>query len=410
MDTVSPWGCEPGKRKDYIMRVAVVGAGTVGIQAAWQLSLMPGVEVHAYEASYIGHPEAGAGGESRLFRTLEMDDTGYQPITDRAAQLWRELEAASGRELRHPTGVLVFGDESSAPLRRVAAAAASSSRAEQLDHRQLETRFPQFGFSPAHRGVWDAEGAIIRPELTIRVAAQLAEENGASLHERTPVTGAALTSEGVTFTAGGREEIFDRAVIAVGGWTAQLLPELSTEIVARRLTSAWFGGLTDDYLRGIPPFLSTAPDYCYGIPAEGGGLLKLGLGFNDHLPAPDPDEVERGAGLEEAEKFAWIIRDFLPGLDPRPVRMNTYVESYTPSMHEYVRFHQDDQRLLVMAGFSGHGFKAAPALGEIGAQLITEGVSEISTEFLAEAVPLFTIEDPETGVVSHNPAMSNRNS
>ena len=101
------------------------------------------------------------------------------------------------------------------------------------------------------------------------------------------------------------------------------------------------------------------------------------------------------------------MRDGLfPGLAERPYRVNTYVESYTRSMLEHMQHHPASDDVVVLTGFSGHGFRAAPAIGEIGAELVLHGESRTDIDFLRTASPAFEIVDPETGEATHNPVMS----
>ena len=390
------------------MRIAVVGLGAVGAQVLWQLSRRADVDAHGFESGYIGHPRAGAGGEGRLFRTLELTTEGYLPIIKRSDEIWRELEGLGGQRLRRMCGVLLIGGESNAQVRH----AISSGREwdfehELLDRAELRRRFPQFSVADDDMGVWDVGGGVIAPELSIAVAVEQAAANGATVNASTTVTRVEETASGVRLVlASGERQEFDRAVVAGGGWTTKLVPELDHWIVARRLTSAWYAGREDGSLRGLPPFMQAAPGYCYGIPNEDERLVKLGLGFNDHLPVGDPDLAPRSLShddaAEQVERFSWILRDLLPGLRPNPVRLETFIESYTRTMHEFVGVPAGRANTVVLGGFSGHGFKMAPALGELGAQLAVDGATTIDLGFLTRAAPAFSITDVATGETTHN--------
>jgi sarcosine oxidase len=385
------------------LRIAVIGLGAIGSQVLWQLSREPGVAVHGFESSYPGHPEAGAGGESRLYRNFELDDPAYEPVIERASTLWRELESDSARRLRYPTGVLLMGCRSSPQMQRAVQSAERSDKPSRLlAPEDVRAEYPQFRVADDDIGLWDPEGGVIRPELTVSVAVGLASAHGAVIHDFTRVE--AVEEEGAkvrVVTADGAQ-VFDRVVIACGGWTTKLRPDLKEEVVVRRLTSAWFQAEDDAYLEGLVPFMRTAPTYCYGIPTPGNTTVKLGLGFNDHHQVADPDTVPRTPEATEVEKFAWIVEDVLPGLQRRPVRMSTYIESYTRSMHDYISFDKHLPDVLVLTGFSGHGFKVSPAIGEIGAQLAVNGASDIDVTFLHEAPPVFDIVDPATGLTTYN--------
>lgn len=394
------------------MKIAVVGLGAIGAQVLWHLSKRSEVEVYGFESGYIGHPNAGAGGESRLFRNLELTAEGYIPIIRRADELWRELEADSGHQLRRPTGVLLIGEESSHQIEQARSTAQKWDLPNEVyGADELRKRFPQFSIRDSDIAIWDALGGVIAPELTIATTVEQATSKGASVASYTAVADIHEGPNGVRLTlASGEQQYFDRAVIACGGWTTQLVPELNDWIVTRRLTSAWYAPRDVNSLRDLPPFMQTAPGYCYGIPTQDKQLVKLGLGFNDHLPLGDPNQVPRALTHEDAreqvEKFAWILRDLLPGLLPNPIRMQTFIESYTRSMREYMAYPPGHVNTLVLAGFSGHGFKMAPALGELGAQLALEGRTDLDLKFLSEAQPVFSITDVSTGTTTHNSIMA----
>lgn len=201
-------------------------------------------------------------------------------------------------------------------------------------------------------------------------------------------------------------------MVACGGWTTQLVPHIRKEVVTKRLTSMWFTGNDDDIFRNLPPFLRVAPSYCYGIPSPDSRSVKLGLGFNDHYATGDADSLPRklvGKDLEEQlRKFAWIRDDILPGLSHRPYRVETYVESYTRSMIEYIQPHPENENVLIMTGFSGHGFRVAPVLGKIGRQILIDGKSDIDISFMERVKPAFSILDQELGITTHNSLTASR--
>lgn len=396
------------------VKIAVVGLGAIGAQTLWSLSRRSDVEVHGYESGYLGHPFAGAGGEGRLYRKLELTTAGYMPIIQRADELWDELEVASGRRMRRRGGALLLGGAQDAQLvHALDVAARWGVPHEVLDATEVRGRFPQFSIGDDDLGVWDVDAGVIAPERSIVAALELAAAAGARIRENAPVAAVTEDETGVTVhLANGDRAVYDRVVVACGGWTTKLVPGLRDWIVTRRLTSAWFAGRRDGDLAGVPPFMHVAPSYCYGIPNEDGHLLKLGLGFNDHLATGDPDTVPRQLNQADAQaeidRFAWILRDLLPRLDPHPVRFGTYIESYARSMHEYLGVAPGATDIVALGGFSGHGFKMAPAIGEIGAQLAVGAEPNIDISFLREAPPAFEITDPGTGATTFNAVVASR--
>lgn len=395
------------------MKIAVVGLGAEGIQTLFNLSKTPGIEVHGFDTVYPGHPFGASGGESRLYRSFEIDDLDYVPIIQRADELWHNIEEQSGQKLRHVSGALLMGDaHGEQMIRAQQSAAASNVPYELLDNHELAKRFPSIKTYSEDMGIWDSGAGTIFPELTISTTARLAQRNGAKIHTFSKVDSIVPEDDGVVLHNATETLRFDKVVIAVGGWTNNLLPFLKDTIVSKRLTSAWFQEAEPGYLSTIPPFMRTAPTYCYALPSAGKASIKLGLGFNDHLPSADPDSTPRRLEpdhvQEEMKKFEWILRDVLPGLNPNPVRVETYIESYSRTMREYVKLHPKDSRITILSGFSGHGFKVSPAIGEIAAQLAVNGRSWFDFSVFDNDEPVFEILDQTTGATTYNPRLASQ--
>jgi sarcosine oxidase len=62
----------------------------------------------------------------------------------------------------------------------------------------------------------------------------------------------------------------------------------------------------------------------------------------------------------------------LPLLAGRMLRAETCLYTMTPDEHFILGPHPHYPAVLLAAGFSGHGFKFAPAIGEVLADLVTE--------------------------------------
>ncbi|HEY3572858.1 MAG TPA: FAD-dependent oxidoreductase [Arthrobacter sp.] len=110
--------------------------------------------------------------------------------------------------------------------------------------------------------------------------------------------------------------------------------------------------------------------------------MKIGLGYSQHLEVDDPDTVERIVQPKELAPFKAKISRFLPGLDLDPMRTETYLETYTATRREWIGPHPGMDNVIVLSGFSGHGFKMCPAIGEIGANLTLNEPSPVDISFL----------------------------
>lgn len=245
----------------------------------------------------------------------------------RADELWDELQKESRRELRTITGVLLTGAPEDPEMQRAVQNAAATGTPHMIwNERTLVRRIPQFRPDPGDIAIWDARGGFIRPELSVATAAGVAERLGARVCRNRQVLDVSQSSDRVHIRTDAGTDIYDRAIVAVGAWTPKLLPRFRDLILPRRLISAWFFARDAEYLAGLPPFIRPLSTYAYGVPTVDGNAVKIGLGFAHHMRADDPDRVERTVQPDELAPFQEVVQRYLPGLDPHPMRTETYLE------------------------------------------------------------------------------------
>src|SRR5690625_6959119 len=93
-------------------KVAVIGLGTMGSMALWQL-VKEGVDVTGFEQFGIGHDRSAVGGESRIFRTAYLEGPEYVPLLCRSYELWRDLEKETNQQLLSLVGNFTIGNKTS---------------------------------------------------------------------------------------------------------------------------------------------------------------------------------------------------------------------------------------------------------------------------------------------------------
>jgi sarcosine oxidase len=87
----------------------------------------------------------------------------------------------------------------------------------------------------------------------------------------------------------------------------------------------------------------------------------------------DPESVQRevaGADLDPLRTFA---ANYLRGVTGQVTRTVVCMYTNTPDGHFVIDFHPDDSRTVVVSACSGHGFKFAPVIGDIAADLVLDG-------------------------------------
>lgn len=357
-------------------RIAVIGLGTAGSMTAWRLAAR-GADVVGYEQFGTAHDRSAHAGESRIFRTAYFEDPEYVPLLRTAKALWRQLEGETGTELLTLAGNLMLGDASSQMGNVSDSIDKFGVDATVIPIEEARNRWPHHPFHENDVVVLDREAGYLRPELAVLQAAYGAEALGAQLRTYTPAEGIDISNDGVWVSAAGQSERYDHVVVTTGPWAAKLLPELAGLVDVRKAVSAWFvskeRGAFDP--ADFPCFIRTAPEEFYGLPAMAGNGLKLGLSGTVNRPVADPDALDRTVPLDEVQAFRELVAESFPALYPDPVRVTAYMEGYTRDGHGIVGRLGGEERLTIVTGLSGHGFKLAPALGEIAADYALDGSS-----------------------------------
>ena len=350
--------------------VVVVGLGSVGSMTSWRLAEIHGARVIGVERHALGHDAGGYAGESRLFRTGYHESPEYLPMLLQARELWQELERGGRRTLFHPAGVLSIGAPTIAPMRHVLASVEQYRIPhEVLDAVELSSRYPQHGSITDEIGVLDRFGGVLRPESAVHEALRRARQAGAELIDEAPVTGIDTVPGGVRVSTERGVRTAKHVVITAGAWAAELLPQLRDVLDIRPLVLTWFA--PEDPSRYAPEvfpgFIRDAGNvHLFGIPSVDGALVKAGWA-DAWGSIDDPARLTR---FLEPGALAGVGRDvhaLVPELPAQPSRHSVHMDAYTPDRRAVIGTARPG--VAVVAGLSGHGFKLAPAFGEIAARL-----------------------------------------
>ncbi|WIE68783.1 FAD-dependent oxidoreductase [Curtobacterium sp. MCLR17_054] len=354
-----------------IAPVVVIGAGVVGAATAYALTAR-GEHVLLVEQHARGHHLGSSHGATRIFRQGYADPE-YVALTARALALWEALEAASGEELIVRTGAVDHGRPE--VVDAIAAALADADIPhDSLTPDQAAARWPGIAFEGsvlAH-----PSAGRIRSDRTIEVFLTLAEETGlADLRFDTRVTGLEDHGDDVTVTLSDGSAVRTASVVAaVGSWAPTLVGELLTGrgagLPAIRVTQeqpAHFPSHLPD--AAWPSFVHWADgDDVYGLLTPGEGVK---VGFHGTGPIVDPDHRDFMPVPTEAERLQAYVARYVPGADATKPTFISCLYDNSPD-EDFVIDRVGP--LTVATGFSGHGFKFAPLLGEMLADLAMGGV------------------------------------
>lgn len=367
-------------------KVAVIGTGSIGSMTLWQLA-RAGVDAIGFETYAPGHDQAAAGGESRIFRTAYLEGAPYVPLLLRARELWRELEAESGRELLTLNGGLMIGEERTEAIRNVLACARDFDLPHQvLDPAAMRRRYPQHTVGDQEVAVYDEWAGVLRPEFAVMAAATAAQARGARVVAGSRVSTVEPLDDGVRITAAERTWTVEQAVLTTGPWTAELAPALASHITPKKLVMTWYHptGAVADYLPDrFPIFIRDSGEvHLFGIPALDGGSVKVAphASYGD---LPTADHLDRNVAPEALGPINRAVAEYLPGLRPTPVRVAAYMDAYSTDGHALVGRLPGTENVWVLGAFSGHGFKMAPAFGQVARDLVVDGKTTLPIEHLS---------------------------
>jgi sarcosine oxidase len=359
------------------MHVAVIGAGIFGCTAALELC-QRGHRVTLYDAGEVPHPDAASTDISKVIRLDYGADELYTTLMERALPIWRQWGEAG---MFHETGFTIvrsrepgpgdFEHDSSRMLR------ARGHELVSLDAGALATRFPPWAAGRYGRvayGYFNPEGGWAPSASVVRHLAERAVAAGAELRTNTAL-------------ATWSDVDADVCVVAAGAWTSGLVPELAPYLRPTGHPVLHFAP-RDPAPFSAPRLTTWAADISttgwYGFPANADGLVKIanhGPGFvvDPTGPRTLPEGTE--------DRFRAFVRDALPGLADAPIaarRLCLYAD--TANGDFWIDRHPEQPKLVVAGGGSGHGFKFAPVLGGIVADVV-EGRAERWSRFAWRARP-----------------------
>ena len=178
-------------------------------------------------------------------------------------------------------------------------------------------------------------------------------------------------------------------MITAGAWTGELLTELGVRLKVTRQVLGWvWPSAADDFTADKFPVWvidgNQGAGVHYGFPITPDGSGGVGLKLALHWPATevDPDTVERAALPGDEDEIRDALRRFIPSGDGPLLSQSVCLYTNSPDGHFIVDRHPEHSRVSIACGFSGHGFKFASIMGEVLADLATEGKTDWPIGFL----------------------------
>ncbi len=398
-------------------KVLVIGGGVMGAAIAWQLALRldPHEEpVVLLEKSALA---AGSSGRSGAILRQQYSDRVLAAMARDSLRVYANLERATGRYIGFVrTGVLTLAgpkqrEEQELLRRNVAMQRELGIAVELLDAAGMRRVAPGLAVAEGALGAWEPEAGAVDPVRSVEAFAALARENGAATRLGVRVESIVVRDgrvRGVETGAGFVEA--EDVVLAAGPWSRALLAPLSIELPLRVVRPEQYfkemleGAHSGDGPRGehelegrfhwgrpvLPmaghPVLLDLENNVYTRCQPHEGRTRVGrMDYAEDEEVADPDRLDEHV---RPQYVAWArerIEERIPAYRAK-ADAGTLAGMYTltPDAQALIGPWPRIAGLWIVTGFSGHGFKLAPSVGEGVAQMVCgEPVSAFDAAFFA---------------------------
>lgn len=355
-------------------RCIVAGLGVMGSAVAAHLA-QAGVGVHAFDRFHPPHTFGSSHGATRIIREAYFEHPVYVPMVQRAYELWHALEQTSGMPLYARTGGLMIGAPDSVLVQGSLRSAREHGLAhEVLDAPAMARRFPALQPEPHMIGVMEPRAGVLFAERSVEVLLDAARTAGAELRFDMPIVRWEADAHGVRAFAADGEHRADWLIVTAGAWLRELVPSLAPLFRVERQALCWLDPLRDASVFAparcpIHLWQFDAGHFFYGFPDLAEGIK---LARHHHGATTSPGQVDREVSVAEIEDIRALARRFVPAAAGPLRKAAVCLYTNTRDEHFWIDRHPAHERVLIVSPCSGHGFKFAPVIGEIVADLVLE--------------------------------------
>ena len=363
----------------------VIGVGGMGSAACVELARR-GVSVLGIEQFRLGHDRGSSHGESRIIRKAYFEHPDYVPLLHRAYELWNKLEKETGRTLFRPTGLVLSGPADGETIQGARLSAEQHGlELQNFTANEAIKRFPGFAFPAEHDVAFEPGAGTLLVDECVQTQIDEARRLGATMIGKEKVVEWSSDGESVCVKTTSNEYRANSLIVTAGAWATECLRSLGLPLNVVRKFVGWFQCRSSNFHenRGCPTFYFEMPQGTfYGFPSFDGATVKVAE-HSGGQSVNDPLNVDRERHPSDFDRLNSFLTRCLSDVDPDPVRHSICLYTRTPDQHFVIDLHPEWNNVAFAAGFSGHGFKFCPVIGEVLADLIQQGQTSLPIDFLA---------------------------
>lgn len=362
--------------------VVIVGGGLEGAASAWALAERGITNVVVAERNTVGSGMTGkSSGIVRCHYGVSslaaMANAGLEVFENPQKYLGEQADDIGFRQTGYVVGV---GEPNVGAMRKsLAAQRAVGVQTEEIDAAEVAKMWPFADLEPFAAFAWEPRGGYGDAYQTAQAFAAAARSAGVRVRQSTAVQNLTTVGDRVTGVklADGGEISAETVVVATGAWTRPFLAQHGIDVPIRVVREQIV--LIDPGVElGPVPVFSDLVSLQYIRPEPDGTVLfgNSDLAAQDSSAEdPDPDNYLNRATDDFVDITVDKVGTRFPGFPDASIT-SSYAGCYdvTPDWNPVIS-RTDLDGLVVAAGFSGHGFKIAPAVGRLVADIVVDGRS-----------------------------------
>ena len=367
--------------------VNIVGGGVFGLSAGLEF-LDRGYDVRIFEQGRIPHEEAASTDITKMVRADYGSDRIYTELMVDTFEKWESWNRSFKKPLYHEVGFLLLTknkiEKGDFEYESLSTFSDFEFPVVRLNEDILQSSFPSWNSELYTDGYYNRKGGWVESGNVLEELSEWIKKRGGRIYEQEGFGSFIEQGSRVIGIRTERQEdhMADYTIIAAGSWTPFIFPELS-ELIWPSRQPVFHLRVENGDLFEADKFPGWAADISktgwYGFPIQPGGILKIanhGLGLNEH-PSAD---------IQMPEVYKNALKEFLeesfPQLIDSPVvktRLCTYCDTFDNDF--LIDYYPDRPGLLIATGGSGHGFKFAPVLGSIIADVLENKPNKYKQKF-----------------------------